>query len=60
MNSSLDTQEVATSQSPKVAQVVTNVIEKTLPEQTKVEDNSLKKTEIYGFVPTIDLTNSEE
>ena len=60
MTSALDTQEVATSQSLEIAQMVTNVIEKTLPEQTKVEDNSLKKTEISGSVPPIDLTNSEE
>ena len=60
MTSALDTQEVATSQSPEISQVVTSVIEKTLPEQTLVEDNPLKKTEISSFVPTIDLTNSKE
>ena len=60
MTSALDTQEFATSQSPEIAQVVTNVIEKTLPEQTQVEDNPLKKTNISIHVSTIDLTHSEE
>ena len=60
MNLALDTQEVATSQSPEISQVITNVIEKILPEQTQAEDNPLKKTEISSFVPTIDLTNSKE
>ena len=60
MTSALDTQEVATSESPEISQVITNVIEKTLPKQTQVEDKSLKKTDIYSSVPTIDLTNSEE
>ena len=36
------------------------MIEKTLPEQTWVEENSLKKTDISSSVPTIDLTNLEE
>ena len=60
MTSALDTQEVATSQSSEISQGVTNVIEKTLPEQTQVEDNSLKKTDISSYVPTIELTNLEE
>ena len=40
--------------------MVTNVIKKTLPEHTQVEDNPLKRTEISNSVPTIDMTNSEE
>ena len=40
--------------------MITNVIEKTLPEQAYVEDNPLKKIDISSSVPTIDLTNSEE
>ena len=59
MTSALDTQEVATSQSPEIAQVTT-VIEKTLPEQNQVEDNPSKKIKIYVPVSTIDLTHSEE
>ena len=43
MTSALDTQEVATSQSLEIAQVITNVIENILPKQTQVEDNLLKK-----------------
>ena len=60
MNLALDTQEVETSQSPEIAQVVTNVIEKTLPEQAQVEDNPLKKKNIFIPVSTIDLSLSEE
>ena len=60
MNSALDTQEVATSQSPEIAQVVTNVIEKTLPKQTQVEDNPSKKIKISIPISTIDITHLEE
>ena len=46
MTSALDTQEVATSQSLEISQVITNVIENILPEQTQVEENPLKKIDI--------------
>ena len=36
------------------------MIENTLPEQTQVEDNSLKKTKISSYVRNIDLTSLEE
>ena len=36
------------------------MIENTLPEQTQVDDNSLKKTNISSSVPNIDLTSLEE
>ena len=58
MNSALDTQEVATSQSAEIAQVTT-MVENTQPEQTQVEEKPLKKTQISIPVPTIDLTHSE-
>ena len=49
MTSALETQEVATSQSPKIAQVTT-VIENTLPKQTQVEYKPLKDSEISPFM----------
>ena len=59
MTSALDTQEVATSQSPKIAQVTT-LIENTLPKKTQVEDKPSEIKKIPILVPTIDLTHSEE
>ena len=59
MNSVLDTQEIATSQSVEVSQV-SAVVEKTQRGQTEVEDKPLKEAEISSSVPTFDLTHSEE
>ena len=59
MTSTLDTQEVATSQITAISQITT-VVEKNQPEQNQVEEKPLKKINISIRVPTIDLTNSED
>ena len=62
MTSALDTQEVATSQPAKVAQVNTGV-EKTQSVQAQIENKSIKWLEsLISSIPTstIDLNHSEE